>query len=134
MEATVLVIDDDCDDLDLMKEIITSLDPKILCCCYDDPERIVGLISNGLVDFPNYVFIDINMPRMSGLECLVKLREIRDFNDGIIIMYSTSMPVDVSSILMERGANYTFQKPVTLGEYEKILRGIFEASVTDLNR
>jgi DNA-binding NtrC family response regulator len=127
MEATVVVIDDDCDDLDIMKEALTCLDSNIICFCYQDAEEAIDAIANELIVYPNYVFIDINMSPLSGFDCLMKLRANDDLKDVTIVMCSTFMPLEIASALIKHGANFTLQKPVAMQEYYAILKGILEA-------
>ena len=38
---------------------------------------------------PDYIFLDANMPYMSGKDCLIKLRDMKRLKDVPIIIYST---------------------------------------------
>jgi len=124
MPKTVVIIDDDSDDLEIMKEALTHVDSSLLCISFVYPDEAIRLLAKELILLPDYIFIDINIPRISGHECLTTLRKIKEFDDVPIIMYSTSMPANVSDSLKKSGANFTFQKPFEFNDYVNILERI----------
>ncbi|MFZ6012716.1 MAG: response regulator [Bacteroidota bacterium] len=130
MHKTVVLIDDDSDDLDLMRESLTQVDSSINCVSFVFAEEAIRLLTKELILLPDYIFIDINMPKLDGMECLKQLRSIPEFRETPIIMCSTSMPSTVSEQLIKQGATYTFQKPNTVGAYLTILEGIIFSALT----
>lgn len=124
MNNTVVLIDDDPDDLDLMKEAISMVDSKLDCVGYVYPEEAMRELLSKPDKLPGYIFIDINMPRMSGDKCLDTLRRQRQFDPVVISLYSTSMPPAVTEALKTAGANHTFEKPVRMSAYIEILKKI----------
>lgn len=127
MPKTVVIIDDDSDDLEIMKDAFAQVDPSLLCISFVYPDEAIRLLSKELILLPDFIFIDINIPRISGHECLRRLREIHEFDNVPIIMYSTSMPESVAKMLRENGANFTFQKPFEFSGYVKTLEQIIHA-------
>jgi len=126
MPKTVILIDDDQDDLDVLKEAIAEVDPSILSISFIYPVEAVRVICNELIALPDFIFTDINMPMMAGDECLRELRKNKQLNDTIITVLSTSIPKELSEKLKQMGADYTFQKPSNIGGYQEILKSIFE--------
>lgn len=127
MARTIVVIDDDPDDLDIMKEIISSLDPSVVCISFiysDEAMRV--LLKRELVVVPDVIFIDINMPGISGDKCLKALRNDKLYDAVYIAMYSTSMPEEVSDALKRLGANITFEKPVRMASYASVIGEILD--------
>lgn len=125
MPKTVVLIDDDPDDLYLIKEAITLVRPDFVCFSFIYPEEAVRLLSMDTVLLPDYIFLDINMPKKNGKECLVEFRKVPELANTAIIILSTSMPAKTSQDLLSAGANFTYQKPNRLSGYEDILRQIF---------
>jgi len=125
MSKTVIIIDDDQDDLDIMKEAIHRVDASLLCIDFIYAEEALRvLLSKQLVVRPDFIFIDINMPGMTGDKCLKILRSDIEFDDSEITLYSTSMPDTVAEALKASGANFVFEKPVRLKGYSDILQSI----------
>lgn len=127
MARTVILIDDDPDDLAIIKEVISSVDPTLVCISFIYPDEALRvLLSKELVVIPDLIFIDINMPGISGDKCLKALRNDQSFKEVYVAIYSTSMPPAVSEALKQIGANYTFEKPVRMGRYTEIVQTIID--------
>ena len=124
MPKTVVIIDDDSDDLEIMRDALAHIDPTFLCMGFGYPDEAIQLLSKELILLPDYIFIDINIPRISGRECLLQLRSMPEFDKVPIIMYSTSMPAKVAEALTRDGASFTFQKPFGFHDYITILQHI----------
>lgn len=126
MSKTVILIDDDPDDVDIMQEALLRLDNSVVYIPFMDPREALQAVTNELILLPNYIFIDINMPGLTGDKCLKELRKHPHLNDVVITMLSTSMPQQVAESLKKDGANFTFQKPPKFEEYHDILTKIFQ--------
>lgn len=124
MPKTVVIIDDDPDDLDVMKDALKEVDPTIHCISFISPEEALHLLSTEFVIVPDFVFIDINMIKLSGDQCLRELKKLPEFADTPIVMCSTSMPERIARELLQDGAAYVFQKPFGMKEYIRILERI----------
>ena len=122
---SVAVIDDDQDDLDIMEQVIDGLDVEIKCRLYMYPQEAINeLVAAPEEKLPGFIFIDINMPGLSGDKCLQILRGNSAFDDVQIIVYSTSMPGKTAQQLRAAGANFVFEKPVRMKDYTDILGAI----------
>jgi CheY-like chemotaxis protein len=126
MAKTAVLIDDDQDDLEILKERIAAVDPALLCISFVYPQEAIRVISGELIVTPDYVFTDINMPGMTGDQCVKELRKLKDFDKTVITVFSTSMKDDVARSLKDMGANHTFQKPYKMSDYHDILCGILQ--------
>lgn len=124
MNKTVVIIDDDADDLDIMKDMLESVDPTVLCVSFRYPDEAIRLLTKDFAILPDYIFIDVNMPRLTGKQCLDELRKARALDESIISMYSTSMPAPVAQALLEKKANYAFQKPNALVALRNVIEAI----------
>ena len=127
MRLTIVLIDDDSDDIELMQEAIAGVDPEAICMPFTNPdEAIKSLVDTRLNFVPNHIFIDHNMPEMTGLECVKVLRSMKEFDLSSITVISTSMDAMDSRMFSSVGADFTFQKPVSLSGYYNLLRIVFE--------
>jgi CheY-like chemotaxis protein len=123
-QKTVFLIDDDPEDLEFMNNVLKRVDSSLLRTSFISPEEGLRILTKELRFLPDYIFIDINMPKITGEECLMQLRGNSKFLRTPIILYSTSMPLNVSQKLLNAGANFTFAKPNTELEYFTILESI----------
>jgi CheY-like chemotaxis protein len=125
MTKTVVLIDDDQDDLDIMKEAIREFDESISLVSFQNPVEALRVITKELILLPDFIFIDINMPMVTGDKILRELRSIRKFDNVAIAILSTSMSASDAEKYRSRGANFTFQKPNAYQSYHEILTSIF---------
>ena len=124
MIKTAILIDDDRDDLEILEEAIRQVDHSVKCIPYLFCDDALRKILNDFSPVPNYIFIDMNMPRLNGNQCLKELRRDPKLKDVPITMLSTSMPAPVAEVLKENGASFTFEKPINFEDYEQILKVI----------
>jgi CheY-like chemotaxis protein len=128
-QKTVFLIDDDSDDLQFMRDALSRLDSSIICESFVDPEEAIRRLAKNLIIVPDYIFIDRNMPKVTGEECLQILRADARFQATAIILCSTSMPREVSESLVKAGASFTFRKPDTESGYTVLLRDIIQGTI-----
>lgn len=128
MAKTIILIDDDQDDLDIMRGAIKQLDDSALCISFVYPEEAVRVVTNELIFIPNFVFIDINMPGLTGDKVLQEFRKNKMLNNAIITMFSTSLPSSVAEVLQKKGANFTFEKPTKAKDYYQVISDIFSSA------
>ena len=84
-------------------------------------EAVQKLLDGGV---PDVVFLDVNMPGLSGLEvCSYIRREPATANVPIVVVSSESQPEQVASA-MEAGATAFIPKPATMEALEETLRSI----------
>lgn len=77
---------------------------------------------------PSFIFLDINMPALTGDVCLSVIRSCPEFDHVPIAIISTSMSCEDSKKYLSLGANFALAKPFRLQGYYDILKGIFSTS------
>jgi CheY-like chemotaxis protein len=102
---TVLLVDDDNDDIEIFKEVVEIVDPSIVFqYAHSAKEALAMLESNASA--PDYMFLDINMPIMTGLECLAEIRRRFPSLPTIMTIYSTSKTYNSYNEALKLGAGY----------------------------
>ena len=89
---TILCVDDDSDDRDLVCNVIKKLDPSIQFIHAEN-----GLVAHKILsqaklknEFPCLIILDINMPLMDGKQTLVRIKKDAALNGIPVVMFSTS--------------------------------------------
>ena len=106
----VFYCDDDEDDLLMFCDIIKEFDDSITCITDIECESALKQLSEGAVT-PDIIFLDINMPRMSGIEMLPRLKAIKRLDDVPIVIYTTSTFAPDIDRCLALGADLVLTKP-----------------------
>jgi CheY-like chemotaxis protein len=117
-------IDDDPDDQELFAECIHSIDPSIHCTQLTDSKVALQNIKSSQLPEADMIFMDINMPRVNGMELLHALRQSVDYSTIPVAILTSSrswLDVDKSKKL---GATYFLTKPFTFREWEANLEQV----------
>jgi CheY-like chemotaxis protein len=85
----VLNVDDDKDDSALFCEAMKDAAPSFTCLVADSAASALEILSDRQ-KIPDYIFLDINMPKMNGLECLKLIKNNQALNHIKVVMYSTA--------------------------------------------
>jgi len=112
---TYFLIDDDQDDREIFALATEEVNPENVCfTCQNGNEALRLLVSKEIT--PTHIFIDINMPRMNGKECLAAIRELRHLNTIPVFMYTTSSDVKDKSEFIALGARAIITKPSKISQ------------------
>ena len=84
----VLQVDDDADDRDFFRKSLEEIDPGISCVQFENGYQIIAYLAL-TEDLPDFIFVDINMPKMNGYECVEAIRSMERMKDVSIVMHST---------------------------------------------
>ncbi|RYE26511.1 MAG: response regulator [Sphingobacteriales bacterium] len=128
-EKKCLIIDDDEDDQEIFLMCIGDVDANLECIAYSDPVVAVQKLSADLQYTPEYIFVDMNMPKLNGIQCLGKLRGMEHLNKSRIYMYSTTSLNTTIEESQQLGANGFIIKPSKLAELRERLTALFSEEI-----
>ena len=128
-----LVIDDDQDDQEIFAMCLHAVDSSVVCRTAGDPVEAIALLGSETSYTPDYIFIDVNMPKMNGLDCLQVLQSMGRLAYTKMFMYSTSAETGVLEESQKRGAEDYIIKPAKTRELKEKLTTIFEI-VSEINK
>src|SRR4029450_6371017 len=118
-----LLVDDDRDDQDIFKFALGNVFPEFRCIIAEDGDMAIRILQQRETT-PKFVVMDINLPRLNGLECLAAIRKIHDLQEIPIFMYSTCGQSDIVQKCMSLGASGFYTKTSSMSELENSLRDI----------
>jgi CheY-like chemotaxis protein len=119
-----LLIDDDTDDSELFQEALNETDDSIIFHHAENGED--ALKNLDAFQLPSIIFLDINMPRMNGWECLQLMKNNPVFRNIPVIVYSTSSHQEEIDNAITLGALCLYRKPSTYSELKKMLANVVE--------
>lgn len=85
----IVNVDDDPDDREMFCRAVKKIDADIACVQIESGEDAVDVLSSNEFS-PDFIFMDINMPRMTGYECVREIHQYPNLRDTTIIMYSST--------------------------------------------
>lgn len=107
---TILLIDDDTDDQDIFQEAVATVAPGVHCLVAKDGEEGYELL-RALTISPDYIFLDVNMPKMDGKEFLKLIKADPLYRQIPVIVYSTSKHKSELGEYFKMGAANFITKP-----------------------
>jgi CheY-like chemotaxis protein len=107
----VWIIDDDQDDREIFCEIVRDINISINCLAWSGAEEALNCLRSFREPTPNLIFLDFNMPKMNGLQCLIELKEDILLNNIPVIMYSTGCTFKEMNYALQLGAVNYITKP-----------------------
>jgi CheY-like chemotaxis protein len=117
----VLLVDDDSDDRNTFKDALSELKINTNLTMLEDGRNLLEYLENPANKQPDILFLDLNMPYKSGVECLIEIREHSKYNDLSIAIYSTSSTDKDIEDTFINGANIYIKKPNNFAKLKKVL-------------
>ncbi|AEV98185.1 hypothetical protein A4D02_33890 [Niastella koreensis] len=124
----IFLIDDDEDDGYIFNVALSSLPHNFELTYYQDSEKALAALSDAAFNPPDMLFIDWNMPKLSGDHCLQSIRRIPGYATIPIIICSTSQHVELQKEARRLGASHFLAKPSTIRDLAEKLKDIFVIS------
>jgi CheY-like chemotaxis protein len=124
----VFLIDDDEDDREIFGEALSALEYNTRYV-----EAVNGLdalekLQEPEFSRPDVIFLDLNMPKMDGREFLVAVKQLEDFRNIPVIIYSTSSNTgDIQFSMSHQAADFiTKHHSISelIAELERVIRSL----------
>ena len=117
----LLLADDDTDDCIFFKAALEKLPLSTHLTTVHDGEQLMHLLLKETYELPHVLFLDLNMPRKNGMECLTEIRRNNKFKDLTVAIYSTSAFDKDIEKAFNTGANMYIRKPNDFDALKNIL-------------
>ncbi len=120
-QLNILLADDDFDDCHFFKEALVALPHITKLTVVHDGDALMNYLSENSERLPHVLFLDINMPRKNGFECLSAIKNDDKLKDLPVIMFSTSGAPDKINILFNNGADVYIRKPSNFAQLVQVI-------------
>ncbi|MEI6408627.1 MAG: response regulator [Bacteroidota bacterium] len=107
----ILLADDDEGDRLLFIEAFEELNLKTKVYTVNDGVQLMEYLTQKAAPLPNILFLDLNMPRKNGLECLQEIKSNEHLKDISVVIYSTSASEKDIEDTYLYGAHVYIKKP-----------------------
>ena len=107
----IVIIDDDSEDQEVFIDAVKEIDDSILCLGFDSGEEAIKIMKAEAIEVPDLIFLDLNMPRFSGKQCLAEIKKLKKLCHTPVIIYSTSSDKKDEEETRKLGASFFLTKP-----------------------
>lgn len=122
--VTFFLIDDDTDDQEIFLIALQGISESVKCKYANDGIKALEKFNLDSSFIPDYIFLDMNMPRMNGRECLVEIRKIDRLRQVPTFIYSTSVDPGMVEDVKQLGATDVIIKPTSIKALSDILENL----------
>lgn len=120
-QKIVLLVDDDEDEHEIFLSALKNANEPCNFIAADSCEEALDILKD--ID-PDYIFIDVNMPRTNGIICLTEVKKISRIAHVPVYMYSTGMNARDGQKALQLGAVDYIIKPNSLTTLTSLLKKI----------
>ncbi|MFT6203859.1 MAG: CheY-like chemotaxis protein [Spirosomataceae bacterium] len=117
----ILLADDDEADRLLFTDAFSELKIKTIVQTVNDGIELMKWLNEKEALLPDLLFLDLNMPRKNGLECLKEIRSNEKLKNISVAIYSTSNSQRDIEETFVNGANTYITKPSDFNFLKKVL-------------
>lgn len=118
------MIDDDVDDQEIFALALTQVTDQFHCEVANNGYEALQILTKE-TNLPHYIFLDLNMPKMNGKECLKELKKIDRLRHIPVIIYSTSSSLLDVADAHSLGACDFITKPFSIKDLTDTLYNFF---------
>ncbi len=115
--------------LDALKEL--KIETKVYTV--NDGVELIDYLTQEQQNLPHLLFLDINMPRKNGHECLKEIKANDKWKDITIAIFSTSMSENDIEETLINGANVYINKPNSFDKLKEVVHRVVTTVYTYQN-
>lgn len=130
MRKSIWIADDDPDDRMIIKEAFEENDYFETINFFEDGEKVLTKIdevkNKRFLDYPSLFILDLNMPKVNGLELLTIIKKNSNTKDIPVVILTTSKNSQDKDKVMKLGATDFITKPFSFDLLCEITKGLIE--------
>ncbi len=120
-ELNILLADDDFDDCNFFKQALEALPLATQLKIVNDGEQLMNYLDDNAEKLPHVLFLDINMPRKNGLECLSEIKSNAKLKDLPVVILSTLNSQEKINSIFRIGGNVYVHKPGDFAQLKQVI-------------
>jgi len=124
--TNIFLADDDEDDRFIFKEALKEIQVPTSLFTANDGEQLMTALNALKGSLPDVLFLDLNMPRKNGFQCLSEIRQNRNLRSLKTIIFSTSYEPEVIELLFKTGADHFIKKPTEFNELKNVIESVLK--------
>lgn len=128
-EVHILLVEDNEGDIILTTEALKDANIRNEVSVAMDGEQALRMLHDA-TELPDLILLDINLPRLSGLEVLISIKNDERLKDIPVIMLTTSSAEKDILTSYAHHANRFITKPVDLPRFLEVIKTIEDFLIT----
>ncbi len=120
----IILADDDEDDRLFFTDAFDELKINTKVQTYNDGAALMDYLNDEDSILPEILFLDLNMPKKNGIECLQEIKSNPKFSNIAVAIYSTSSSEEHIEETFVSGANIYIKKPSDFNMLKKVLSDV----------
>lgn len=121
----IWIVDDDPDDQYLFELAFRHLSPPVKVKLLNDGEEVLPALKQS-ISLPRLIILDLNMPRLNGLEALQQIRQQPVYLSIPVVVLTTSIRKEDKEKALQLGANGFLTKPTSLDAIFSLFRQLVQ--------
>ena len=117
----IFLVDDDAEDRELFSEALSQVDETIRLTEISNCFKLIETLDNPEAIKPDIIFLDMDMPKFNGLECLKKLKASNRIQDLKIVVLSTYSHPQYIEEAYKNGASCYYVKPSRFPKLKEVI-------------
>lgn len=122
----IVLADDDEDDRFFFKSAVEEMEFNSKLKLLNGGQELMDYLSQDDIPKPHILFLDLNMPGLSGFDCLKLIRSDPKLKDISVAIYSTSNSEKDIEDTLSSGANIYIHKPSDFERLKHIIRHVLK--------
>jgi CheY-like chemotaxis protein len=120
----IFLADDDIDDCVLFEDALRELQLETQLTIANDGVELMHTLDKDAFQLPDVIFLDLNMPRKDGFECLKEIKQNSQLKDIPVVIFSTSSSSDIINKTYHGGADCYISKPRSFSLLKKAIETV----------
>ena len=120
----LILADDDLDDCFLFREALSELPVKATLTVVNDGDALLNALALSVAQLPNLIFLDLNMPRKDGMECLREIKGTEILQKIPVVIFSTFINEELTRSLIDLGVVECVMKPSSYVELKDLILNV----------
>lgn len=112
-QPRIYLVDDDQDDREMFTAALALIYPNADVTELSDGQQLLDALAENAHNMPEYIFLDLNMPKCSGMECIEQMTHNPNTQNMTIAILSTSSNPDSIEKAFRLGASFYIIKPTS---------------------
>src|SRR6476660_1061939 len=125
IDICIFLAEDDSDDQEIFRQAVREVSDTVFFKAFDDGAALMDTLANNR-PLPDILFLDLNMPRKSGIDCLDEIKSNPLLSEIRVIILSTSTYADHIDYCYRHGAAFYAVKPPDYYSMTKLIKKVLK--------